>query len=185
MGNPFHRLQGLHKILVLILTMKSKKDWNLTICKPKTSKLKFCPRCHSPRCSVNECKEYGDLHCPRCMEWACWEDSCWTIDDPEDRVSIENRNDTKWHCKGLLEPGGRGATAPPLFAKISLKFLGSCPPLVGKFQQPCCIFIGTRWRAIFKIVLFTIFIYQTPFTGGVTVRKWKNSTLLWQFFIKD
>ena len=115
MGNPFHRLQGLHKILVLILTMKSKKDWNLTICKPKTSKLKFCPRCHSPRCSVNECKEYGDLHCPRCMEWACWEDSCWTIDDPEDLVSIENRNDTKWHCKGLLEPGGRGATAPPPF----------------------------------------------------------------------
>jgi len=53
------------------------------------SKLKFCPRCHSPRCNVNECKEFGDLHCPRCMEWACWEDSCWTIDDPEDMAQCE------------------------------------------------------------------------------------------------
>ena len=52
------------------------------------SKLKFCPRCHSPHHGVNECTEFGDLKCPRCMEWACWEDSCWTNDDPDDLVSL-------------------------------------------------------------------------------------------------
>ena len=52
------------------------------------SKLKFCPRCHSPQCNVNICKEFGDLKCPRCMEWEHWEDSCWTNDDPDDLVSL-------------------------------------------------------------------------------------------------
>jgi len=53
------------------------------------SKLKFCPRCHSPHHGVNECKEFGDLMCPRCMEWEHWEDSCWTTDDPDDLAQCE------------------------------------------------------------------------------------------------
>ena len=51
------------------------------------SKLKLCPRCHSPHHAVNECNEYGNLSCPRCLEWEHWEDSCWTSDDPDDVVS--------------------------------------------------------------------------------------------------
>ena len=55
------------------------------------SKLKFCPRCHSPHHTVNECREFGDLKCPRCMEWDHWEDSCWANDDPDDLVSCLSR----------------------------------------------------------------------------------------------
>ncbi len=47
------------------------------------SKLKLCPRCHSPHHTVNECTEFADLKCPRCLEWNHWEDSCWTNEEPE------------------------------------------------------------------------------------------------------
>jgi hypothetical protein len=61
------------------------------------SKLKLCPRCHSPHHGFNECTEFGDLKCPRCMEWAHWEDSCWANDDPDDLVS-DIYDDNKIHC---------------------------------------------------------------------------------------
>ena len=51
------------------------------------SKIKLCPRCHSPHHNVNECTEFGDLKCPRCLEWDHWEDSCWTTEDANDLVS--------------------------------------------------------------------------------------------------
>ena len=51
------------------------------------SKIKLCPRCHSPHCSVDKCTEFGDLKCPRCLEWAHWEDSCWTVEDSNNPVS--------------------------------------------------------------------------------------------------
>ena len=50
------------------------------------SKIKLCPRCHSPHHTVNECTEFGNLKCPRCLEWSHWEDSCWTVEDPNNQV---------------------------------------------------------------------------------------------------
>ena len=29
---------------------------------------------------TSECREYGDLHCPRCLAWDHWEDSCPYLD---------------------------------------------------------------------------------------------------------
>ena len=51
------------------------------------SKIKLCPRCHSPHCNLEICREFGDLKCPRCLAWEHWEDSCWTIEDPNNPVS--------------------------------------------------------------------------------------------------
>ena len=56
------------------------------------SKIKLCPRCHSPHHTVNECTEFGNLKCPRCLEWSHWEDSCWTIEDYNDQVRGKKLN---------------------------------------------------------------------------------------------
>lgn len=40
------------------------------------SDLKLCCRCHSPGHKTNACTEFGDLVCPRCLEWDHWEDTC-------------------------------------------------------------------------------------------------------------
>ena len=38
--------------------------------------LRLCPRCHAPGHEVGACAEFGALGCPRCLEWAHWEDTC-------------------------------------------------------------------------------------------------------------
>ena len=58
------------------------------------SKIKLCPRCHSPHCNLEICRVFGDLKCPRCLEWEHWEDSCWTVEDPNDHVSWK----IEWDC---------------------------------------------------------------------------------------
>ena len=36
--------------------------------------------CNSGLFRTSECREYGDLHCPRCLSWDHWEDSCPYLD---------------------------------------------------------------------------------------------------------
>ena len=49
------------------------------------SKMQLCARCHDPSHGVADCKEFGDLVCPRCLEWDHWEDTCWTNLTVDDR----------------------------------------------------------------------------------------------------
>lgn len=69
------------------MKMIQKSSSHIKVDDMANSKLRFCPRCHSPHHTVSECTEFGDLKCPRCLEWEHWEDSCWTNDDPDDLVS--------------------------------------------------------------------------------------------------
>ena len=51
-------------------------------------------RCHDPSHTAAECKDFGDLRCPRCLEWDHWEDTCWT------NLSSEEK-ETCVTCKAL------------------------------------------------------------------------------------
>ena len=43
--------------------------------------LRLYSRCHDPTHATADCHEFGDLGCPRCLEWNHWEDTCHARDD--------------------------------------------------------------------------------------------------------
>ena len=49
-------------------------------------------RCHDPSHTAADCKDFGDLKCPRCLEWDHWEDTCWTNLTSEDKETCETCN---------------------------------------------------------------------------------------------
>ena len=64
------------------MNMMQRSSSHIRIDDIANSKLKLCPRCHSPHCSLDQCTEYGNLLCPRCLQWEHWEDSCPYNDEP-------------------------------------------------------------------------------------------------------
>ncbi|QQP50102.1 Uncharacterized protein FKW44_010994 [Caligus rogercresseyi] len=40
--------------------------------------LNLCGRCHNMSHFTKQCNEFGNLKCPRCLEWEHWEDTCPT-----------------------------------------------------------------------------------------------------------
>lgn len=61
-------------------SMEQKNVCHIRIEDLENSLLKLCPRCHGVGHSVKECSEFGDLSCPRCLDWNHWEDSCPNVD---------------------------------------------------------------------------------------------------------
>jgi len=64
------------------MNMMQRSSSHIRIDDIANSKLKLCPRCHSPHHTVNDCDEFGNLKCPRCLQWEHWEDSCPFNDEP-------------------------------------------------------------------------------------------------------
>ena len=71
------------------MNMMQRSSSHIRIDDIANSKLKLCPRCHSPHHTVNDCDEFGNLKCPRCLQWEHWEDSCPFNDEPN-RVSFQS-----------------------------------------------------------------------------------------------
>jgi hypothetical protein len=67
-------------IMCVNSSMEQKNVCHIRIEDLENSLLKLCPRCHGVGHSVKECSEFGDLSCPRCLDWNHWEDSCPNVD---------------------------------------------------------------------------------------------------------
>ena len=62
------------------LSMEQKNVCHIRIDDCQNSLIKLCPRCHGVGHLVSECSEFGNLSCPRCLQWDHWEDSCPSSD---------------------------------------------------------------------------------------------------------
>ncbi len=58
------------------VSMEQKNVCHIRIDDRENTLLKLCPRCHGVGHGVSDCTEYGDMTCPRCLDWNHWEDSC-------------------------------------------------------------------------------------------------------------
>lgn len=73
-----------------IQKMEKKTDYHIKVDNEAESGLKLCGRCHLPTHKTEECTEFTDNCCPRCLSWEHWEDSCWTTDSPMEVCSVCN-----------------------------------------------------------------------------------------------
>ena len=72
------------------LALQQKSACHIRVDDSNASKIKLCSRCHDPSHDAANCKDFGDLKCPRCMEWDHWEDTCWTNKSSEDKKLCES-----------------------------------------------------------------------------------------------
>ncbi|XP_040575951.1 uncharacterized protein [Lepeophtheirus salmonis] len=59
-------------------TLEQKSVCHIKVDEKNKDDLNLCGRCHNMNHFTARCTEFGNLKCPRCLEWDHWEDTCPT-----------------------------------------------------------------------------------------------------------